>query len=1251
MLKSIRFWEKLSLKRFRKQRLASIFLLSLTISVWLGAILPIYPQNPQKSDREIIIQEIKDYANSHVQNDEEKQILLMLELYENNDVGLNARQIGKIYQDEYTRLKKIKDQEKKDLDIRKLIIDNLFKFLGWGAAVIIAIFGGKLKNWVEEFANKIWNWIYNQVSGLKFFWAFSLKIYRESLFNKYRQLKIPFRPNRPLEMRDIFVPLKVSGKSDNSQIDAFAAIEKYPRLMITGSPGSGKSMLLKYLAFSWTEEKLSKISPKVTPVLLELNRLNELQEFTIEKFQIKLVEAFKREDFPDANNFVAQALDNGNLMLLLDGLDEVNSNVRDRVIRLIKNLLDTYENCPVIITCRSAVYHNEFVNYVNQTLEIVEFSDHQIRNFLKVWESELPPEKSIEQLISTLRDRPQIMALARNPLLLTIIAYLYADTSFVLPYSRASFYEEAITHLLKLRDEERQISNKFEAIHKRRVLQKLALFAQDNASLLKRDRRNIEYEQVLDQIRDLLPSLNLNTERDTQEVLDEIVDRSGLLLPIDGGQRYQFSHLTLQEYFAAEALANQESELVSRFKTDTVTWRETVKLWCGLSGNKTSLIKQVYQIDPLTGFECLAEAKEVDQELADEIINYFKQQLSKVIDDDNVAKAFGTVAADLRPSSRGKFVFEFLETTLNNNSDVSNQKASAKALSFTNLPQAVSILAEGYKRNKEYCEILSDEDYDNCLTNIREALVRMGDLAVSQLATLVKQKNFEVIQDLTKIATPDATKTLVNFLWHTNGSLRYSTAWNLAESFTKVDFTKTIQEFELTAEQKNSDYLYWIWQPFNNSSSQSLSIIAGRIVYLLDKTPTELIPNSLPQLDPRLVVPLLSIHNVVEIQSKLGKGMKFADKDAQKLHANISNYDRFAYRNRRNPTSTDSFIESKIIEQVNQILGSQLSHSRWGIILSCLKPRLQLDLLRRLINQRCPSYKDWHNIFLDIDIKYKFQHSYHYRLVLAVGLITSVVAIAEMILLMFHQCNSSINFFSGLAIYILLVFWISLLQGIEEPHIFLQLGLLGILTFGTEIRGLSIGRSVLARISLFFRSAAIVDCAVIVGTIFYVLAGVDSCGPVATTGMVINCITVSTFCTYADVVTGVVCTVGVVVIFVFLALAGGDTVAISALITAFLIGIGIGVWHRVFLVSGEFKDEFEIDYCIIFLAIFAFPLFCWFPIVVFFSTLFMLRFLTWQYTALIWLIVLGTCTSLWLYGQNKERKASNPLQGILDVAK
>ncbi|MGK7896222.1 MAG: hypothetical protein AB4372_22060 [Xenococcus sp. (in: cyanobacteria)] len=50
--------------------MASIFLLSLTISVWVGAILPIYSQTPQKSDREIWANRIKGYAEQPVENNQ-----------------------------------------------------------------------------------------------------------------------------------------------------------------------------------------------------------------------------------------------------------------------------------------------------------------------------------------------------------------------------------------------------------------------------------------------------------------------------------------------------------------------------------------------------------------------------------------------------------------------------------------------------------------------------------------------------------------------------------------------------------------------------------------------------------------------------------------------------------------------------------------------------------------------------------------------------------------------------------------------------------------------------------------------------------------------------------------------------------------------------------------------------------------------------------------------------------------------------
>ncbi len=88
-----------------------------------------------------------------------------------------------------------------------------------------------------------------------------------------------------------------------------------------------------------------------------------------------------------------------------------------------------------------------------------------------------------------------------------------------------------------------------------------------------------------------------------------------------------------------------------------------------------------------------------------------------------------------------------------------------------------------------------------------------------------------------------------------------------------------------------------------------------------------------------------------------------------------------------------------------------------------------------------------------------------------------------------------------------------------------------------------------------------------------------------------------------------------------------------------LVGAGAGVeaWVRA-------KDKKDFGK---FLAVFAFPFFCWSPIVIYFSTFALLQFLAWQYTLLAWLTLIGVGTGLWLRGQKLEEQARNPLKDIL----
>ena len=118
-----------------------------------------------------------------------------------------------------------------------------------------------------------------------------------------------------------------------------------------------------------------------------------------------------------------------------------------------------------------------------------------MRRFLQAWKSRILPGKSVEQLLQTLQDRPRIKVIARNPLMLTFITYLYAEPTFVLPYSRSEFYEKATDLLLEKRDLERNIPNQYRVVAKRQVLRKLALFAQNTADPSNPDRRSLPYER------------------------------------------------------------------------------------------------------------------------------------------------------------------------------------------------------------------------------------------------------------------------------------------------------------------------------------------------------------------------------------------------------------------------------------------------------------------------------------------------------------------------------------------------------------------------------------------------------------------------------------------------------------------------------------------------------------------------------------------------------------------------------------
>lgn len=1021
------------------------------------AVTPV-PLPFQPSLRAAILSEIRRRAESDAKNGIPPQTGAMLTAYA-GEKAVTAREVLITYGETYDRAKK---------DAKPGPWDRLRPNVGWIAAgifFVLLVLGEHIKKTLAGLFNAASERIYNRWAGSRAFRGVALQKYRQSLIDQYRELHIPFRPNRPLNLRDIYVPLRVEGSPDGEKIDSYQAIKDFERLMVTGVPGSGKSMLLKHIALTYAEGRLATFSNAPVPILLEMHRLSDEAQKPLKDH---LVAAMGRNGFPRAERFVGQNLQQGTLVLLFDGLDEINSSERVRVVQAIKDLLNTYRRCRAVITCRTAVYNNDFGDTVDQTLQIVEFNDQQMRGFLRSWE--IRPPKSIEQLMHTLHDRPPIMALARNPLLLTIIAHLYADTEHVLPHSRAQFYDLTSRVLLQ---QWHTIHNKFEEQEKRLVLRHLALFFQDSAEERQQDRRSVDTPTVLAQIREVIPLLNRKPDED-RPILREIVERSGLLLSVDGGARCQFAHLTLQEFFAAEELRQNPDSLLRRFQNDPDSWRETVKLWCGLADDSTHLIRQVYATDPVTAFECLADAQKVEPALTDEILDHFKARLGRASraagdgqgadttdvlkEEQAVARAFGVVAADrLRP--RGDVVFGFLKDSLSSE-DGFCRASAATALSLTNLPQAAETLAERYFDQPDL---------------VRVPLVRMGDLAVPSLASLLqlgidKETGLRapgavlhsppvqllemigtLLDDLQAIGTPQAAQAMVPLLWASFSEVQGLAAWRLATLLPQPNVEATLRDFPITSAQQREPRINWIWQPFDADEDSALSVIAGRLALLLQQASTGTMPASPPALDPRLVIGVCAVHQgAAAIKQFSREGFRafvrtelerlgLSDPTSRDLRALLRiAQDRPSEAERHEATET----AAPILDAMSSAERSSLLHSflqeayrkgnvdsRWHYLMSGLSPELQYDVLNRLMGGKIPTRSHWAD--LHRPLTYEFKSSWHYRTILFLFGLLSMATLFLIGVALLHVPTrwSWQNFWLLASAVSIFTFWINIWKG------------------------------------------------------------------------------------------------------------------------------------------------------------------------------------------------------------------------------
>jgi len=469
-----------------------------------------------------------------------------------------------------------------------------------------------------------------------FQWQRAEKEYREKLAKLYGTTRI-LGNSEPTPLEGIFTDLYILDKplalrryslddlqASNEKLrgheiqrrEGIAVVkqENSHRLFILGKPGAGKTTFLKYIALQAVKGELPQ-----TPVFIGLREWSESNK-TLMAF---IVEQFVICNFSKADSFIEYLLEKGKAILLLDGLDEVNSEHNQKVIKEVKSFCKKYDKTQCLITCRVAAVDYSFDDF--KYMEVADFTDVQIEIFVKKWFAKEPIK--CEKFLTEFKQQQYrgLRELASSPLLLGMLCLAFAD-SMAFTTRRVDIYEDAIDALLRKWDTSRSISRDviYHGLNhqlKKRLFTAIAYKTfSDNEYLIKE-------QELADYLTHCLKKLP-NTEKkelDGEVVLKAIEAQHGIF--VERAQKiHSFAHLTFQEYFTACAIkgnVNYQNDLIKHL-TDS-RWREVFLLTASLLDN------------------------------GDDFFNLFKLSIDSLINNDNKLGKFLQWVEDKTDVIQGRF--------------------------------------------------------------------------------------------------------------------------------------------------------------------------------------------------------------------------------------------------------------------------------------------------------------------------------------------------------------------------------------------------------------------------------------------------------------------------------------------------------------------------------------------------------------------------------------------------------------------
>ena len=367
-----------------------------------------------------------------------------------------------------------------------------------------------------------------------------------------------------IDYTNLYITPNIIANGEAIELNHLAA--QYPRTVILGDPGAGKSTLATRLARDLSEDNVPDLEGQV-PLLLVVRQHTQVirseNNTLLHYLEAACRQPYNIDPTPHALDYL---LLNGCCTVIIDGIDELgDSRYRKVFTELVNGFAHRYPLARVIVTSRIIGYKDAPLDAeLFPAANISPFTLGQVKQYAQRWfrlDTSISAGEESGWVDSFMTQSEQAKDLRANPLVLSLLCALFR-TRHSLPRNKPEIYEECAKLLFDMWDRQRGIDAAYHfAAHIRPAVQQIAWLMFTDRS----GRQALPRSELQDFLAEYMLLRRFPDPNDAIQAADDFLDfwagRAWVLtdLGADALQpHYGFVHRTFLEFFAATQLVKHD---------------------------------------------------------------------------------------------------------------------------------------------------------------------------------------------------------------------------------------------------------------------------------------------------------------------------------------------------------------------------------------------------------------------------------------------------------------------------------------------------------------------------------------------------------------------------------------------------------------------------------------------------------------------------------------------------------------------